>query len=266
MGQKETHPSRSRLAGKVAIVTGGASGIGRATAALFGREGGKVIIADLQEGPGRELAAEIVESGARATFVRHDVTSEQSWENVMDVVVGEFGKLNVLVNNAGIIVIADVEATSLEDWRRIMDVNATGVFLGTKLAIRTMKANGELCSIINRSSIAGQVGDRTMFAYCASKGAVRLLTKSAALHCAERHYKIRVNSVHPGYVSTAMTRGEAAQVGITEEEYMEQAKTLHPLGLGEPNDVAFLDLYLASDESKWVTGAEFTVDGGATVW
>jgi NAD(P)-dependent dehydrogenase (short-subunit alcohol dehydrogenase family) len=145
-----------------------------------------------------------------------------------------------------------------------MNVNATGIFLGTKMAILTMKANGELCSIINRSSIAGRVGDKSMFAYCASKGAVTLMTKSAALACADRNYKIRVNSVHPAYVSTSMTKGEAAQLGISEEEYMECAKGFHPYGLGEPVDVAYMDLYLASDESKWVTGAEFTIDGGAT--
>jgi NAD(P)-dependent dehydrogenase (short-subunit alcohol dehydrogenase family) len=145
-----------------------------------------------------------------------------------------------------------------------MAVNATGAFLGTKLAIGVMKENGELCSIINRSSVAGQIGDKNMFAYCASKGAVTTLTKSAALSCGDNNYKIRVNSVHPAYVSTSMTKCEAAQIGISEQDYMKGAKELHPIGLGEPIDVANLDLFLASDESKWITGAEFNVDGGFT--
>lgn len=253
-----------RLEGKVAIVTGSAKGIGRATAELFAREGAKVVIADIDTDLGQDTADSIKRSGGQAVFVHHDVTSEESWQNLMKATVDKFGKLNILVNNAGIIKIADIENTSLEDWQQIMDVNATGVFLGTRLAILTMKDNGELCSIINRSSIAGQIGEKTMFAYCASKGAVTLLTKSAALSCADNNYRIRVNSVHPAYVSTDMTKGEAAQIGISEEEYMEAAKEFHPLGLGEPIDVAYLDLFLASDESKWITGAEFTIDGGVT--
>lgn len=182
----------------------------------------------------------------------------------MSETVKKFGILNILVNNAGVIKIADIEETSINDWHHIMNVNALGTFLGTKMAIKTMKNNGELCSIINRSSIAGQVGDKTMFAYCASKGAVTLITKSAALSCADHKYKIRINSVHPAYVQSSMTKGEAAQVGISEKEYMEMAKKVHPIGLGKPSDVAYLDLYLASDESRWATGAEFTIDGGLT--
>jgi NAD(P)-dependent dehydrogenase (short-subunit alcohol dehydrogenase family) len=261
---KEKTGHRGRLEDKVAIVTGSAKGIGRATAKLFAREGAKVVIADIEENLGREVADSITGSGGRAVFISHDVTGEESWVNLMKATVDEFGKLNILVNNAGIIKIANIENTSLEDWQRIMDVNATGVFLGTKLAIQRMKDNGELCSIINRSSIAGQIGDKNMFAYCASKGAVTLLTKSAALSCGDNNYRIRVNSVHPAYVITDMTKGEAAQIGISEEEYMEGAKGFHPIGLGEPIDVAYIDLFLASDESKWVTGAEFTIDGGAT--
>ena len=253
-----------RLEGKVAIVTGSAEGIGAASAKLFAQEGAKVIVADINEVKGEQVAEHICRSWGDATFVRLDVTNEDNWKSVMRETVKKYEKLNILVNNAGIIKIADIEETNLQDWYRVMDVNATGPFLGTKHAIQTMKANGELCSIINRSSIAGQVGDKNMFAYCASKGAVTLLTKAAALSCAHRNYKIRVNSVHPAYVSTNMTKYEASRLGISEEEYMEDAKTFHPIGLGKPIDVAYLDLYLASDESKWVTGAEFTIDGGAT--
>jgi len=255
---------KGRLEGKVAIVTGSAEGIGEATAKLFALEGAKVVIADLNRAKGEEVEKEIKKAGGEAMFIRLDVTGEKDWQSLMDETIKAFGKLNILVNNAGIIKIADIEHTSLDDWRRVMAVNATGVFLGTKLAIGVMKENGELCSIVNRSSVAGQIGDKNMFAYCASKGAVTTLTKSAALSCGENNYNIRVNSVHPAYVSTNMTKDEAAQIGISEEEYMKGAKELHPIGLGESMDVAYLDLFLASDESKWITGAEFNVDGGFT--
>lgn len=253
-----------RLEGKVAIVTGSAEGIGEATAKLFAREGAKTVIADINRAKGENVVKEIVAGGGEAVFIPLDVTSEESWQSLMEETTNKFDKLNVLVNNAGIIKISDIENTSLEDWHRIMEVNATGVFLGTKFAVLSMKDNGELCSIINRSSVAGQIGDKNMLAYCASKGAVTLLTKSVALSCAEKGYRIRVNSVHPAYVSTSMTRSEAAQLGASEREYMEGAKELHPLGIGEPIDVAYLDLFLASDESKWITGGEFNVDGGFT--
>ncbi len=255
---------KGRLEGKVAIVTGSAEGIGETTSKLFAREGANVVIADINRTRGEEVAGEIKTEGGEAIYIPLDVTSEKNWQSLIEKTVNTFSKLNILVNNAGIIKIADIENTSLEDWQRIMDVNATGVFLGTQQAILAMKRNGELCSIINRSSVAGQIGDKNMFAYCASKGAVTTLTKSAALSCGDHHYKIRVNSVHPAYVSTSMTKDEAAQIGTSEEEYMKGAKQLHPIGLGEAMDVAYLDLFLASDESKWITGAEFNVDGGFT--
>jgi NAD(P)-dependent dehydrogenase (short-subunit alcohol dehydrogenase family) len=255
---------KGRLEGKVAIVTGSAEGIGEATAKLFAREGARVVIADINRTKGDDVVNEIKQEGGEAIYFSLDVTSEKNWQSLIEKTVNEFGKLNVLVNNAGIIKIADIEQTSLEDWHRIMDVNATGVFLGTKQAIGAMKRNGELCSIVNRSSVAGQIGDKNMLAYCASKGAVTILTKSAALSCGDNNYKIRINSVHPAYVSTSMTRDEAAQIGISEEDYMQGAKQLHPIGLGEAMDVAYLDLFLSSDESKWITGAEFNVDGGFT--
>ncbi len=255
---------KGRLKGKVAIVTGSAEGIGEATSKLFAREGAKVAIADINRTRGEEVAGGIKTEGGEAIYIPLDVTSEKNWQSLIEKTVNTFSKLNILVNNAGIIKIADIENTSLEDWQRIMDVNATGVFLGTQQAILAMKRNGELCSIINRSSVAGQIGDKNMFAYCASKGAVTTLTKSAALSCGDHNYKIRVNSIHPAYVSTSMTKDEATQIGISEEEYMKGAKQLHPIGLGESMDVAYLDLFLASDESKWITGAEFNVDGGFT--
>jgi NAD(P)-dependent dehydrogenase (short-subunit alcohol dehydrogenase family) len=253
-----------RLEGKVAVVTGSAEGIGKATAELFAAEGAKVVVADLNQDKGIKTAEGIKRRGGDAVFVCVNVTSDRDWRFLMEETIRKYGKLNILINNAGISKIADVENTTLDDWHATMAVNATGVFLGIKHAIRTMKNNGESCSIVNRSSIDGLVAEPDLFAYCASKGAVTTMTKSAALSCGARGYKIRVNSVHPAYVHTSMTRREAAGYGLSEEEYVKRMKAIHPIGVGEPDDVAFLDLYLASDESKWVTGTAFTIDGGVT--
>lgn len=254
-----------RLNKKVAIVTGSAEGIGEATAKLFAKEGAKVVVADINETKGKKVVNEIRQSDGEAIFFLIDVIDEEHWKSLMNTTVEKYGKLNVIVNNAGISRAKDIENTTLEDWNDIMSVNATGVFLGTKYAIETMKNNGERCSIINRSSIDGQIAEPGLFAYCASKGAVTILTKSAALCCGEKGYKIRVNSVHPGYIHTALTEEEARGYGLEPEEYFKKVGKQHPLGcIGEPDDIAFIDVYLASDESKWTTGAEFVVDGGWT--
>jgi len=254
-----------RLDNKVAIITGGAEGIGEATSKLFAEEGAKVVIADINETKGAKVVNEIQQAGGEAIFNLLDVTQEENWKSLMNMTIQKFGKLNVIVNNAGISCAKDIESTTLEDWNAIMEVNSTGVFLGTKYAIETMKDNGELCSIINRSSIDGQIAEAGLFAYCASKGAVTIMTKSAALCCGEKGYKIRVNSVHPGYIHTALTEEEAKGYGMEPEAYFEKVGKQHPLGcIGEPKDIAYIDVYLASDESKWTTGAEFVVDGGWT--
>jgi NAD(P)-dependent dehydrogenase (short-subunit alcohol dehydrogenase family) len=183
----------------------------------------------------------------------------------MDTVLKTYGKLNILVNNAGVSLGRDIEETTLEDWNWLMGINATGVFLGTKYAIEAMKGNGENCSIVNRSSIDGQIAESGLFAYCASKGAVTILSKPAALHCGEKGYRIRVNSVHPGYVHTALTEKEAADSGMTPEAYFEKVGKMHPIGyIGRPMDMAYADIYLASDESLFVTGSELVIDGGWT--
>jgi len=254
-----------RLDNKVAIVTGSAEGIGKSTAILFAKEGARVVVADINETKSKKVVDEIQQAGGNAVFFLLDVTDEKQWKSLMKMTVEKYGKLNIVVNNAGISRAKDIENTTLKDWNEIMDVNATGVFLGTKYAIETMKDNGEPCSIINRSSIDGQIAEPGLFAYCASKGAVTILTKSAALCCGEKGYKIRVNSVHPGYIHTALTEEEARGYGLEPEEYFEKVGKQHPLGcIGEPNDIAYIDVYLASDESKWTTGAEFVVDGGWT--
>ena len=254
-----------RLNGKVAIVTGGGMGIGRGTAMLFAKEDAKVVVADIDEAAGRGVVDEIRSAGGEAMFAKLDVSGEEDWKRAIRETIAAYGKLTVLVNNAGISLGHDVEETTLDEWNRVMAVNATSVFLGMKHAIAAMKDSGEACSIINRSSIDGQVGEAGLFAYCASKGAVTIMTKSAALAVGAKNYRIRINSVHPGYVHTPLTEKEAADFGLTPQEYFAKVGAQHPIGfIGEPVDIAYLDLYLASDESRWVTGAEFTIDGGWT--
>lgn len=252
-----------RVENKVAVVTGGGLGLGRACAILLAREGAKVMVTDLKEREGRATAEEIVEAGGEAMFMRQDVASEADWDAVSAATLRRFGRLDILVNNAGVALGGSVEATTLEQWRALMAVNLDGVFLGTKSAIAAMKETGG-GSIINLSSIEGLIGDPNLAAYNASKGGVRIFTKSAALHCAKSGYKIRVNSVHPGYIWTPMVEAYLAAQADPEAAKAFVAG-LHPVGhLGEPNDVAYGVLYLASDESKFVTGSELLIDGGYT--
>ena len=254
-----------RLDNKVAIITGGAVGIGGADSLLFAREGAKVIIGDINEKNGLSMVETIKAEGHEAIFVRHDVTKETDWVNIMETAIKTYGKVNICVNNAGVSLGKDIEDTTLDEWNWLMNINATGVFLGTKYAIKYMKENGENNSIVNRSSSAGQVGEAELFAYCASKGAVAIMTKSAALACGIKKYKIRINSVHPAYVHTALTEKEAADNGMTPEEYFAKVGAQHPIGyIGKPMDIAYADLYLASDESMFVTGSGLTIDGGWT--
>ncbi len=247
-----------RLEGKVALISGGARGMGAAEARLFAREGASVVIGDLLEEEGRRVEAQIGEAGGQALFLRLDVTSESGWINAVAAAVSRFGKLDVLVNNAG--VGGDggiVEETTVEGWDRVMDINAKGVFLGTKAAIPEMRRAGG-GSFINISSIYGLVGSGGASAYHASKGAVRLLTKSTAIQYAGEG--IRVNSVHPGIIDTPMT---AASLADPESNRRWLAGT--PLGRrGEPDDVAYGVLFLASDESSFMTGSELVIDGGWT--
>jgi NAD(P)-dependent dehydrogenase (short-subunit alcohol dehydrogenase family) len=251
-----------RVANKVALVTGASLGLGRASALLLAREGAKVVVTDVKEAEGRAVAEEIVKAGGEAIFVRHDVASEADWARSIGEAKARFGRLDVVVNNAGVALAGSIEDTTLEQWRRLMSINLDGVFLGTRDAVAAMKDHGG--SIINLSSIEGIIGDPNLAAYNASKGGVRLLTKSAALHCAKAGYKIRVNSIHPGYILTPMVEGYVATHGDADETYKAIA-AMHPLGhIGEPNDIAYGVLYLASDESKFVTGSELIIDGGYT--
>lgn len=252
-----------RVNNKVAIVTGGAKGLGAATAKLLAKEGASVVLTDMDETAGKAVESDITKAGGRAKFMPQDVADEKRWREVVDETVKLFGRLDILINNAGVGHSASAEDETLEKWRFLQSVNLDAVFLGTREAIRVMKDH-KSGSIINLSSIEGLVGDPSLAAYNASKGGVRLFTKSAALHCAKSGYNIRVNSVHPGYIWTPMVEESAKEAGNVEERKA-QLTALHPIGkLGVPDDIAYGILYLASDESAFMTGSELVIDGGYT--
>jgi 3(or 17)beta-hydroxysteroid dehydrogenase len=249
----------SELSGHVAIVTGGASGIGAATVRLLAEAGASVVVADIQpaakDTPGR--------------FVKHDVASEESWRGLLAEVLDRDGRLDILVNNAGITGgWGTIETTTVEQWRRIEAVDSEGVFLGCKYAIEGMKKTGphkpaSKGSIVNVSSVAALIGSAGPTAYCAAKGAVRLLSKSVALYCAEKKYGIRCNSVHPGGVDTPIFNPLWQALGHEQGRAMLGAH--HPVGdMAEPEELGELILWLASDRAAFVTGAEFVADGGLT--
>jgi 3(or 17)beta-hydroxysteroid dehydrogenase len=249
-----------RVDRKIALITGGASGIGLATARLFVDEGANVILTDRDQAAADAALAAL---GPRAKFHLLDVTNEDQWIAVTDAVVAEFGRIDVLVNSAGVALLKDIEATTLDEWRALMAVNLDGTFLGCKHAVRVMKERGG-GSIVNMSSVAGLIGNGNLAAYGASKGGVRLLTKSVALHCARKGYNIRCNSVHPSFVETPMLRAMIA-AGRDPAKMEANCVGAAPLGrLGQPIEVARAILFLASDESSFTTGAELVVDGGLT--
>jgi len=250
-----------RLDGKVALITGGASGIGRASAERFVAEGAVVALCDLDTEGADKVAAELAND---TLVIAHDVTDEDAWIKAVAAVVGQFGRLDILVNSAGTGKSTNVEETTFADWRRVMAINADGTFLGCKHGVIAMKRTGG-GSIVNMSSVSGLIGGHNMCAYNASKGAVRLLTKSVALHCARQGYGIRCNSVHPAFIMTPMVEGLIR--GGSKDPAVVKAKLERqiPLGrLGEAVEVADMIVYLASDESRFVTGAEFVIDGGLT--
>ena len=246
-----------RLEGKVALISGGARGMGAMEARLFASEGARVVLGDLLEEPGQEVQAEIAESGGEAVFVRLDVTVESDWRQAVDTAVQRFGKLDILVNNAGIFDRSTVTSQAIEVWDRVMDINAKGVFLGTKAAIPAMRDAGG-GSIVNISSVAGLTGSIQATSYNTSKGAVRILTKSTAIQCAADG--IRCNSVHPGPIETMML-----DEVFSNPEVRAQRETGIPMGrFGRMEDVAKGVLFLASDEASYMTGSELVIDGGLT--
>lgn len=259
-----------RVTDKIALVTGAASGLGEAIARLLAREGATVVLADVNDAPGKRVLREIKAQGGSGLYVNLDVANEAHWSSAMALVKKRFGRLNIAVNCAGTNIARSFPTdTTLADWRALMAVNLDGVFLGTKNAVTAMRdsnpINGPVNgSIINISSIMGLVGMPDIAAYNASKGGVRLYSKSVALSCAEKRLNIRVNTVHPGFIDTPLLRKAMARF----EDAKEASRVydaLQPVGhLGTPEDIAYGVLYLASDESKFVTGSELVIDGGYT--
>jgi 3(or 17)beta-hydroxysteroid dehydrogenase len=252
-------PQTGRLHGKVTLISGAASGIGRETARLFAREGAEVVLADIDADRGQAAAAKI---GAPACFVPLDVTQERSWSTALETVLRRAGRLDILVNSAGIWLESDFASYALADWQRTMDVNATGTFLGCRFAVEAMRAKGNSGAIVNICSVYGNIAADDAVAYSASKGAVRLLTKAVALYCAARALPIRCNSVHPGYVDSEMLEGFAAAVGGRERAIAGLSSVVPMRKLALPSDIAEAILFLASDSARMITGAELPVDGG----
>lgn len=254
-----------QVSGKVALVTGGASGIGRATALTLGREGAAVMVSDLNQAGAEAVAAEIVAAGGKAQAMQQDTTDENRWQAVIATTESAFGRLDVLVNNAGIAIAGPIETFSLADWRKQQAVNVDGVFLGVKHAFPAMRRAGG-GSIVNISSIAGLRGNRSgLGAYSATKGAVRLFTKTAALEGAKD--KIRVNSVHPGIIETPIWDAilPGGEAGRNAGDLNVRARASVPTGvLGQPQDIANGILFLASDQSSYMTGSELVIDAGVT--
>jgi 3(or 17)beta-hydroxysteroid dehydrogenase len=253
----------SRMSGKIALITGAASGLGKADAWRLAEEGATVILTDIND-EGDSIALEISKAtGQKTRFFHHDVSSEQRWEEIISAIVDEFGGLDVLVNNAGIAFISTPESTTLEQFRLANAVMNEGVFLGCKAAIPAMKLRGG-GSIINMASVASHLGFPVYFAYTAAKGAVRSMTKSIAVHCQMNGYKIRCNSVHAGAIDTPMVRNTFAELGMDPPD-PDKEDPSNPVGIGRAEDVANLVLYLASDESRFMNGAELMLDNALTI-
>ena len=253
----EQTSKNGRVHGKVALVTGGARGIGAASARLLAAEGAQVLISDLDVEAGQALAAEI---GPTAAFIRHDVSNEDQWRQVIEHVRKRYGRLDILVNNAGILIAGSIEETSLADWHKVMRVNADSVFLGCREGIALMKDSGG--SIINLSSIAALAGRDDYLAYSASKGAVAALSRSVAVMCRRRKYRIRCNTLHPDGVLTDMTRGGFPE-GIDPNRLTIDSDPMNRMC--RPEDVAASVLFLASDEARAINGVELRVDSGQMV-
>ena len=259
-----------KVEGKVALVTGGASGIGAGCVTRLAEEGARVVITDLQDAKGEDLALAVAKAGGKARFLHHDTTSEDAWIEVIADIEKTEGRLDILVNNAGIAIASpSITMMSLADWKKQQAVNVEGVFLGCKHALPLMRKAGNGGSIVNMSSVAGLKGSQILAGYCATKGAVRLFTKAIAMECATFKDGVRVNSVHPGIIETPIWLSIAGggEPGTNAPPDLDAMSTQAvPLGVkGVPADIANGVLWLASDESRYVTGAELVIDGGLSV-
>jgi 3(or 17)beta-hydroxysteroid dehydrogenase len=254
-----------RVQDKVAIVTGGASGVGKADCLLLAREGAKVVVADIDEKNGQAVAQAIKDQGGDARFVKHDISSEASWDNIIKLTKDAFGGLDILVNNAAILAIGSIEDTSFELWQKIQRVNSDGYFLGCKHGYAAMKERGG-GSIVNMSSISGIGGSSSFVAYSASKGAVAAMTRSIAAHSRMNHIKIRCNSIHPDGIKTPMVFNLQSQSGGKQSAVREKDPKQLMARFSEPEDIANLVLFLASDESRMIQGAEMRIDNGYLMW
>jgi 3(or 17)beta-hydroxysteroid dehydrogenase len=249
-----------RLQDRIALVTGGGQGIGAAICKRFAEEGATVIVADMNSDSGSATAREITAIGGKGRFQLLDVSAESAWDAAFAMLRRDFGRLDILVNNAAVDIANNIESMSLDEWRKTLAVNLDGVMFGMKRAIALMKENGR-GSIVNISSIASMVGSPSTTAYSASKAAVVGLSRTAALHCAAQRNGIRINSVHPGPIRTPMVMKYATE----NPQFLAGMQAAIPLGtMGDPVDIANGALYLACDESKWVTGISLVIDGGYT--
>ena len=254
-----------RVQDKVAMVTGAAQGLGLAMVRALAAEGARVVLTDIDAPRGENEAAALRASGHQAMFCQHDATSEDDWTRVMAAVLQAHGRLDVLVNNAGGGVDCDIEQMTLEHFQWMVKLNLDSAFLGTKLAIEAMKATGG-GSIINVSSVGGLVGTAPLPAYSAAKAGVKLLSKCVALHCGQRGYNIRVNSIHPGLIKAASAIDVTKMAtGMEEEDALKAFAAMHPIGrVGNPPEIAAGVVFLASDDSSFMTGSELVIDGGYT--
>lgn len=247
-----------KLDNKTAIITGGASGIGRQTALLFAEEGANVVITDVDEDKGEQVLEEIKAINTKTLFIKHDVSQENDWKSVVSQTTDKFDHVDILFNNAGIYIIKPIPEIDVETWNKLMNINVTGVFLGLKHVLPVMEKN-KGGSVINASSVSGLMGTENHLLYGASKGAVRSMTKDSAAEYASKG--IRINSIHPNYITTTMA-DRASEFTL---QSIEKLDASHPMGrMGDPDEVAKSVLFLASDDSSFSTGAEFIIDGGVT--
>ena len=252
-----------RLKNKIAYVTGAASGIGAATAIRFAAEGARVICSDIDDERSKEVLGYISQDGGEADYIHHDVANPDEWKAVEAHLLDRYGGIDIMVNNAGVGALKNIEDISFENWRKVMAVNLDSVFLGTQMAVRLMRKRGA-GSIINVSSIFGIVSEAKAPAYSATKGGVRFLSKSVALHCAEQGYNIRCNTVHPGFIDTRIGESDMMELNAEQADALFSRVAANiPMGKnGAPEDIASGMVYLASDDSAYVTGTELVIDGG----